>query len=427
MVFHVLFVAYPLAGWLIAVLTFVTPLRINRWWKSAIAVVMLAGALKFVFYSRIWGSMFMPDIPRFAFACWSFAFSAVMLLSGFAMALWIVRWARSVVRRIAARRVPRGSGALAASGNSTPRGSGAPAASGDSTPRGSGAPAASSGLACSAWDWPCASRREFVSGAFAAAALGVSGHGMHEGLRIPTVVRVEIAFPDLPPEFDGYRIVQISDTHISSVLPGDRTQEVVDIVNSLKGDLVCITGDIVDGTVEDRLADVRPLAGIKAKDGVFGCAGNHEFYSGYRSWRPRFEEFGIRMLDNTSVQVRRGGAAITLGGVMDSVCGDCDAKAAFKSAPHGGFRILMMHRPVQTRENAAFGVRLQLSGHTHGGGLNFFRPLVAPHNEGHIRGLYEEHGMKLYVNAGTGQWAGFPMRLGNPSEITEITLRKERA
>ncbi len=399
MIFHILFIAYPLIGWLIAVCTFVTPLRGRPWVKVAISLLLLAGALKFVFYSGIGGSMFTPLISRPVFVVWSFAFSAVMLLSGLAMALWIVRWTRSVVRRIAARRVPRGSGA----------------------------PAASSSRVNTGWEWPCASRREFVSGAFAAASLGIAAHGMHEGLKIPTVERVEIGFPDLPKEFDGYRIVQISDTHISSALPGDRTQEVVNIVNSLKGDLVCVTGDIVDGTVEDRLADVRPLADIKSADGVFGCAGNHEYYSGYESWRPRFEEFGIRMLDNTSVQVRRGEAAITLGGVMDIAFGDCDAKSAFKSAPPGWFRVLLMHRPIQTGVNASFGVRLQLSGHTHGGGLNFFRPLVAPHNEGHIRGLYEEHGMKLYVNAGTGQWAGFPMRLGNPSEITEITLRRERA
>ena len=399
MVFHLLFVGYPLAGWLIAVCTFVTPLRVRPWVKVAISMLLLAGALKFVFYSGIGGSMFTPMISRPVFVVWSFAFSAVMLLSGFAMALWVSRWTRRAVRLMARRRVE---GSAPCKGNDGGR------------------------VDCG-WEWPCASRREFVSGAFAVAATGIAAHGMHEGLRIPDVVRVELAFPDLPPEFDGYRIVQISDTHVSSALPGSRTKEVVDIVNSLKGDLVCVTGDIVDGNVEDRLADVRPLADIKSADGVFGCTGNHEYYSGYDSWRPRFEEFGIRMLDNASVQIRRGGGEITLGGVVDPVSGNCDPVKAFGNAPYGGFRILLMHRPIYTRENASLGVRLQLSGHTHGGGLNFFRPLVAPHNEGHIRGLYEEHGMKLYVNAGTGQWAGFPMRLGNPSEITEITLRRGRA
>ena len=403
-----MFVGYPLAGWLIAVFTFVTPLRIRPWAKVSISLLLLAGALKFVFYSGIGGNMFTPLISRPVFALWSFAFSAVMLLSGFGMALWILRWARSAVKcalkfKCVSKLV----------GRDDPIAPCKPA--GETSRRADGG-----------WEWPCASRREFISGACAVAATGIAAYGMHEGLRIPSVERVEIGFPDLPKEFDGYRIVQISDTHISSALPGSRTREVVDIVNSLKGDLVCVTGDIVDGDVEDRLADVRPLADIKAADGVFGCAGNHEYYSGYESWRPRFQEFGISMLDNSSVQIRRGGGEITLGGVVDPVSGYCDSKKAFRKAPQGGFRILLMHRPIHTRENASLGVRLQLSGHTHGGGLNFFRPLVAPHNEGHIRGLYEEHGMKLYVNAGTGQWAGFPMRIGNPSEITEIVLRGAR-
>ena len=407
MVFHLLFVLYPLAGWLIAVLTFVTPMRTRPWVKVAISVLLLAGALKFVFYSRIGGSMFTPIISRPAFACWSFAFSAVMMLSGFAIFLWIARWALSVIRRVSklvGSRAPRDRGRA-----------------------GTLAPPIEPRRLDGGWDWPCASRREFVSGAFAVAATGISAHGMHEGLRVPSVVQVEIGFPDLPVQFDGYRVVQISDTHVSSALPESRTREVVDIVNSLNGDLVCITGDIVDGSVEERLADVRPLADIKSADGVFGCTGNHEHYSGYGMWRPRFEELGISMLDNSSVLIRRGGAEITLGGVIDPVCGDCDPAKTFRNAPPGGFRILLMHRPTGMRINASHGVRLQLSGHTHGGGVNFFRPLVAPHNDGHIRGLYEEYGMKLYVNAGTGQWAGFPMRLGNPSEITLITLRKEKA
>jgi len=426
MVFHLLFVLYPLAGWLIAVFTFVTPLRMRAWVKVAVSILLLAGALKFAFYSGIGGNMFIPEISRTAFACWSFAFSAVMLLSGFAIALWVARWTRAAVRHVSklvGSRVPRDRGrsgtlapTIASVVPSRPAGHDDPIAPSKSAKRPDGG-----------WEWPCASRREFVSGAFAAAAAGIAAYGMHEGLRIPSVERVEIGFPDLPEEFDGYRIVQISDTHISSALPGSRTKEVVDIVNSLKGDLVCVTGDIVDGNVEDRLADVRPLAEIKSVDGVFGCAGNHEFYSGYEMWRPRFKEFGISMLDNSSVQIRRGGGEITLGGVVDPVCGYCKPAKAFAKAPQDGFRILLMHRPIGTYENAALGVRLQLSGHTHGGGVNFFRPIVAPHNEGHIRGLYEEHGMKLYVNAGTGQWAGFPMRLGNPSEITLITLKKEKA
>ena len=92
--------------------------------------------------------------------------------------------------------------------------------------------------------------------------------------------------------------------------------------------------------------------------------------------------------------------------------------------PHWAFRILLAHRPTRLAEHAAYGVRLQLSGHTHGGAVRGIDRFVARANEGHVRGVYREHGLTLYVNSGTGQWAGFPTRLGVPPEITILTLRK---
>ena len=73
-----------------------------------------------------------------------------------------------------------------------------------------------------------------------------------------------------------------------------------------------------------------------------------------------------------------------------------------------------------------YNVRLQLSGHTHGGALPGLSPVVSYWNEGHVRGLYEEGKLKLYVSPGTGQWAGLPIRLFNPTEITLFTLRRNR-
>ena len=97
-----------------------------------------------------------------------------------------------------------------------------------------------------------------------------------------------------------------------------------------------------------------------------------------------------------------------------------------KPAPPGAFRILLYHRPLPEKIGAAAaGVRLQLSGHTHGGAMPGVSQLVARANEGHVRGLYEfAPGRFLHVSPGTGQWAGFPLRLFNPAEITEIVLRK---
>ena len=102
-----------------------------------------------------------------------------------------------------------------------------------------------------------------------------------------------------------------------------------------------------------------------------------------------------------------------------------NASKAFVGAPEGAFRILLFHRPFTAAINAkAADVRLQLSGHTHGGAFPGVSRLVARSNEGSTRGVYEfAKNRYLYLSPGTGQWAGYPMRLFNPTEITEIVLR----
>ena len=97
--------------------------------------------------------------------------------------------------------------------------------------------------------------------------------------------------------------------------------------------------------------------------------------------------------------------------------------------PDEAFRVLLFHRPFTSEIGSEeAGVRLQLSGHTHGGAFPVIHWLVANANEGHVRGLYEfAPGRYLYNSPGTGQWAGFPIRLFNPTEITEIVLRRRGA
>ena len=88
-------------------------------------------------------------------------------------------------------------------------------------------------------------------------------------------------------------------------------------------------------------------------------------------------------------------------------------------------RILGSHQPRLAREAAAHGVDLQVSGHTHGGMIAGVDRLVARFNEGFVSGLYTVGNMKLYVSNGAGIWNGFPIRIGVPSEIVLIRLRKE--
>ena len=276
-------------------------------------------------------------------------------------------------------------------------------------------------------------RRALLGMAAASAALACSG--MYEGIRTPDVRDREIPIPDLPQALEGFTFVQLSDLHASALLTEPFMKATVERVNALNPDLILITGDLADGTVERRWRDAAPLGALKARFGVFGCDGNHEHYGDYEKWRRRWDELGIRMLRNECVVLEglgeSGRGRIALAGVCDPRALQFgregpDAAKAFGKAPpeREALRILMAHQPKYFpayREAAPFA--LQLSGHTHGGQLLGMDEWVARMNGGYVRGLYDgPHGAKLYVHPGTGLWNGFPLRLGVSSEIARIRL-----
>ncbi|MDO5057827.1 MAG: metallophosphoesterase [Lautropia sp.] len=281
-----------------------------------------------------------------------------------------------------------------------------------------------------------------------------------QAVRVPEVKRLEVPIAGLDPALDGFRLVQLSDLHASRLLQRPWMQAVVDRTNALAPDLIVITGDLVDGSVSARQDDVAPLRELRAVYGVWGVPGNHEFYSLYQPWHRHFVgELGIRMLVNghaliaggmapaaarqgPAVPVEGGAgekdpgkmpakwpvAGFVLAGLSDSAAWPYrlpipDLEAALEGAPADVPVILMAHRPAGAREHARRGVALQLSGHTHGGQVWLMHWVVQRFNEGFVSGLYPVGQMLLYVSHGTGLWAGFPLRLGKPSEITEFTLR----
>lgn len=257
---------------------------------------------------------------------------------------------------------------------------------------------------------------------------GLSAVGVWQAIRVPDVKTMEIVLPRLPAELDGLRIVQLTDLHASRLLQAPWLQAVVNKTNALKPDLILITGDLVDGSPRARVDDVQPLKDLRARYGVFAIPGNHEYYVDYVHWLPAFEHLGLHMLLNEHVLITHNGRDLVLAGVTDKAAQpfklpEPDIIKALKGAPAGDPVILLSHRPGGALLNAGQGVDLQLSGHTHGG------QILGPHliakwaNEGFVSGLYAVAGMQLYVSNGTGLWNGFPVRLGRPSEITEIVLR----
>ncbi|WP_163786343.1 metallophosphoesterase [Myxococcus vastator] len=243
-----------------------------------------------------------------------------------------------------------------------------------------------------------------------------------------TVERVTVPVAGLASGLSGLKVVQISDIHVGPTLDGRWLRRVVEQVNALQPDVVAVTGDLVDGTVEALRDEVKPLSELRASLGVFYVTGNHEYYHGGPAWAAEVARLGLTVLQNEHRVVERDGARLTIAGVTDHDAGHLIAshasrpELALHGAPHGVPRLLLAHQPRSALRVAEAGVMvdLQLSGHTHGGQVfpfMFFIKLQQPV----VRGLATIAGVRVYTHRGTGYW-GPPLRLGPSPEIAELTL-----
>jgi hypothetical protein len=169
----------------------------------------------------------------------------------------------------------------------------------------------------------------------------------------------------------GTTIVQLTDLHVGATIGRAFVEDIVRRTNALTPDLVAITGDLVDGPVE-RLRDaVAPLAGLRARHGVFFVTGNHEYFSGARSWLDELRRLGIRVLENERVAIGDGEGGFDLAGVHDYGASRFDADhrsdvgRALSGRDPAREVVLLAHQPRSVLEAARLGVGLQLSGHTH--------------------------------------------------------------
>src|ERR1700730_1763506 len=253
--------------------------------------------------------------------------------------------------------------------------------------------------------------------------------GVHQAMRIPPLKDIEGGIQGLPRQFDGYTILQLTDLHISRLFPASWARAVVERSNKLGVDLIAITGDLIDGTLDARRADIESLRDLKATDGVYVISGNHEYIFGYSTWMPHYAALGLLSLENRHIVLDRNGSNLVLAGITDRASRRTghpvrDLAAVLEGAPEGAPVILLAHQPRDARHAAKLGVALQLSGHTHGGLILGLDRLAARANAGYVSGRYDVDGMALYVNNGTALWPGFALRPGRPSELTRITLRQ---
>lgn len=274
---------------------------------------------------------------------------------------------------------------------------------------------------------PDADRRQFIGRAIAGGvgAIGAvaSVVAVREGLGPVAIKRVQVALSRWRRE-GTYVIAQLSDIHIGPTIRREFLERIVRQVNDQKPDLIVITGDLVDGSVEDLATHVEPLRDLKAPDGVYFVTGNHERYSNAEAWVQFLPTLGVKVLENARVAIG-GETGFDLAGIHDpEVSGRRDQTRDVEIALEGRDVarpvVLLAHRPKAVLVASKQGVDLQLSGHTHGGQIFPFNFLVKL-SEPYVAGLAKHADTMLYVSSGTGHW-GPPMRLRAPAEITRLEV-----
>jgi hypothetical protein len=275
------------------------------------------------------------------------------------------------------------------------------------------------------------SRRKFLTRVTGGAAATVAGASVARGMMSARgeheVVDVEVKLAKLPRSLDGFSIVQLSDLHTGMTIDRAFVQRVVDHANRLSPDLIALTGDLVDGPVDDLRDDIAPLGELRAKHGVFAVTGNHEYYAGADPWIAEITRLGARYLRNQHVTIGDGDDSFHLAGVDDHSADNYaghgeDLPAATRGRDESRALVLLAHQPRQVRRAANHGVDLQLSGHTHGGQIWPWHFIVRVQQGGLLAGRYDHQGTQLYVTRGCGYW-GPPVRLLAPLEITRVILR----
>lgn len=275
-------------------------------------------------------------------------------------------------------------------------------------------------------------------------ALGVMGwfaFGFIEGWKRLELKHITFTSPDLPPYFDGYRLVQITDFHLGSFPPGnDFVQKVVDATNNEEPDMILFTGDLVNNQASEVEPYLDTLRQLHASDGIYSIWGNHD-YCEYgnnhsigalkRNRRMLYgyqESLGWHQLMNEHHVVSHGMSSIAVIGVENPgqppFTNRSNLKKAMKGLKPDMFKILLSHDPHHwRREVVGKKIQLTLAGHTHAGQLKIGKWTPARMAFKEWGGAYRIGEQMLYVSSGIG--GSFPFRLGAWPELTVITLKRD--
>jgi hypothetical protein len=255
-----------------------------------------------------------------------------------------------------------------------------------------------------------------------------------------------LEFANLPLNYDGLKILQISDTHLGGFMGSKKLlKKVILTTEEINPDIILFTGDLVNNfSTELNGWDVIFKEFTKNRES-YSILGNHD-YGNYSNWKndslktdnfnkivASHETFGFRLLNNKHVKLNSGTDSLFIIGVENwghpPFPQYANLDSAMNGIPENSFKILLSHDPAHWDEvvKKRDDIDLTLSGHTHGfqwgikrAGITFSLSYFVRINWG---GLYKYNNSFLYVNSGLGT-VGIPWRINMPGELTVITLKR---
>jgi uncharacterized protein len=276
-------------------------------------------------------------------------------------------------------------------------------------------------------------RRQFLYWAAAAGTVAIAGDSLLLEPNRPRIVRQDFLLPRWPERLSGFTVALLSDFHYDPDFSVHPLRAAVPLVNSLRPDLIALTGDFVSvpliGDDPKAALAAEPCAHIlremTAPHGLWAVMGNHDFNTDQEQVTRALRAEGIKVLRNQSDAIERDGARFWLAGVNDVLSRTADLTETLSGVPASEAVVLLVHEPDFADEASRFPIDLQLSGHSHGGQVRIplLPPLyLPPLAKKYVLGRYQVGPLPLYTNAGIGT-IGVPVRLNCPPEITLITVK----
>jgi predicted MPP superfamily phosphohydrolase len=250
--------------------------------------------------------------------------------------------------------------------------------------------------------------------------------GAHNDIYDLEVTRHDVFIDDLPPEFDGYRIAFITDTHVASFMRRELYRQVVARATAFDPDIILLGGDFVTWERHIPLMTEVLVNGLEARDGVYAVLGNHDYWANADAIVATMTARGVRFVINRSIVLRRGEATLPLVGIDEIYRGKPDMNAAFAGVDETKPVIGITHHPDLFDDLGDRRLDLLVCGHTHGGQIRFpfFGSIVVPskHEGRYASGFHRAGRVLMYVSRGIG--AIPPLRILCRPEVATFVLRR---